>query len=88
LSCASVFSPLACLEVPNGLSAASTCYGKIYFHPNLLEPHDSPSFNTAKIRPQNKPKSNAKRQKKNKNLFSQFRNKHARFAGGLIPGRV
>ena len=41
---------------------------------NLLPPasvgtHDSPSLNTAKIRPQNKPKSNAKRQNKNKHHF-------------------
>jgi len=41
---------------------------------NLLPPgsvgtHDSPSLNTARIRPQNKPKSNAKRQNKNKYHF-------------------
>jgi hypothetical protein len=42
---------------------------KLYFLPDLLEPRDLPSFNTAKIRPSNKPKSGAKRQKKNKNHF-------------------
>jgi hypothetical protein len=42
---------------------------KIYFPSDRLGLPDLPSFNTAKIRPQNKPKSNAKRQKKNKKHF-------------------
>ena len=32
----------------------------------LVEPHELPFFNTAKIRPQNKPKSDANRQKRKK----------------------
>jgi hypothetical protein len=37
---------------------------KLCFHPDLMELHDLPSFNTAKIRPSNKLISGAKRQKK------------------------
>jgi hypothetical protein len=37
---------------------------KVCFHPDLMELHDLPSFNTAKIRPPKKPKSGAKRRKK------------------------
>jgi hypothetical protein len=42
---------------------------KLRFRQDLMELHELPSFNKAKIRPQNKPKSNAKRQKKNKKHF-------------------
>jgi hypothetical protein len=69
-----------CLEVPEGLNVASKAYGKNYFHPALMEPRDLSSFNTAKIRPQNKPKSSSNRQKKNeKPCFSHFRDKPARY---------
>jgi hypothetical protein len=37
---------------------------KLHFHLDLTEAHDLPSFSTTKIHPSNKPKSNAKRQKK------------------------
>ncbi len=59
-----VFSPPVCLDFPDGLDVASTAYEKNYFHPALMEPRDLPSFNTAKICPPNKPKSDAKRRKK------------------------
>jgi hypothetical protein len=52
---------------------------KLYFLSDSLKLHDLPSFNTTKIRPQNKPKSNANRQKKNKKtIFNHFRDKPAR----------
>jgi len=44
----------------------------------LVEPHELPFFNTAKIRPQNKPKSDANRQKRKKTVFNRFRDKPAR----------
>ena len=69
MRCASVFGPLACLEVPSGLSAASTYYGKTLLPSGFVGTRDLPSSNTAKICPRNKPTSNAKRQKKNKNHF-------------------
>jgi len=67
--CASVFGPLACLDVPSGLGAASTVYGKTLLPSGFVGTDDLPSFNTAKICPSNKPISNANRQKKNKNHF-------------------
>jgi hypothetical protein len=42
---------------------------KLCVHPDLMEPSDLPPFNTAKIRPPNKPKSGAKRQKKTQDHF-------------------
>jgi hypothetical protein len=63
------FGPSTCLDVQNGLGAASTCMGKLYFLPDLLELRDLPSSNTTKICPRNKPISDANRQKKNKDHF-------------------
>jgi hypothetical protein len=66
----SVFSPVAYRDAPNGLGAASTVYGKTLLSPGSVETHELPSFNTAKSCSPNKPKSNANRQKKNKNHFT------------------
>jgi len=43
--------------------------GKPCFLQDLMEPHDLPAFNTAKICPPNKPKSGAKRRKKTLHHF-------------------
>jgi hypothetical protein len=48
------------------------------FLSDSLEPHEFPSFNTAKSCSPNKPKSNANRQKRKKNIFNHFRDKPAR----------
>jgi hypothetical protein len=53
--------------------------GKLYFLQDLMEPSDLPSFNMPKIRPSNKPKSNAKKQKRLKTIFKHFRDKPARY---------
>jgi hypothetical protein len=64
----SVFSHVACRDAPNGLDAASTAYEKLLSF-RFVGTHELPSFNTAKSCSPNKPKSNANRQKKNKNHF-------------------
>jgi len=64
-----VFGPLACLEVPSGLNAASAYHGKTQLPSGLLETRDFPSFNATKICPSNKPKLGTKWQKKNKHHF-------------------
>jgi hypothetical protein len=56
-------------DFPEGLSLASTAFGKDYFNPALMEPHDLPSFSAVKICLRNKPKSSSNRQKKNKHHF-------------------
>ena len=76
--CASVSSPVAWREAPNGLGAASTAYGKNYFHPALMEPRDLPSFNAVKITRQTSPNQARKDKRRLKTIFNHFRDKPAR----------
>jgi hypothetical protein len=60
----SVFGPSACPDVPYGLGAASTVYGKLHLQSDLMELDDLPSFKMTGIYPTNKLTLGTKRQKK------------------------
>jgi hypothetical protein len=55
------------MRLPEGLDAASTVHGKTLLSFRIVGTNELPSFNTAKSCSPNKPKSDANRQKKNKN---------------------
>jgi hypothetical protein len=67
--CASVFSHVAWRDASKGLDAASNGYGKTLLSFRFVGIHELPSFNAAKSCSPNKPKSDADRQKRNKNHF-------------------
>jgi len=52
---------------------------KLYFHPDLMELHDLPSFNTAKITRQTSPNQAPIGKRRLKTIFNHFLDKPARF---------
>ena len=62
----SVFGPLACLDVPIGLVAASAHHWKTMLSSGFVGKLGSAIFQLAEIFPTKKPKFGAKRRKKNK----------------------
>ena len=60
---------------------------KLCFHPDSLEPPEFPFVNTVKVCLQNKPKSNANRQKRKTIILNHFRDKAARFGSRHNSGQ-
>ena len=79
MRCLSVFGFLACLGAPNKLVAASTVYGKIYFHPDLLEPMIRPLSTRPRFAHQTSPNQTRKDKRRIKTIFNHFRDKPARY---------
>jgi len=77
--CASVFSPVACLDAPKGLDAASTGYGQLYFLSVSLESISCHFSARSRVAHQASPNQTPIDKRRINTIFNHFRDKPARY---------